>query len=110
VSGHQCTFEGCENGGKYVAGYYVVGVGRRVRVWMCTYHYMKTGTYAGEVARPPHIEAAEQAEREYYARKEEEFRRIPIDRDNRSVRHMPSNGHGEPVIDDRIKSWRWGGF
>ena len=114
MSEHSCTArETCKSPGTQVVSYYIVGHGRRVRQWMCEWHAIihgKNGVLPTQIEPPAHIQAAEQAEREFH----EEFARRDkyreVNEDARSVKTLAPSGHGEPIMNDRALAFRWGGF
>lgn len=108
-----CIEQDCQREAPHVAGYYVVGPGRRVRVWKCLSHYI-AGGHAGkpavEVPQPAFVAAAERAEREHREAVAESVRKTPVSRERVSVLTLASTGHGEKIPGDPIANWRWMGW
>lgn len=114
MSEHTCSARAtCQEPGTVVSGYYVVGAARRVRQWMCQWHatvHGFTNTLPPQVEAPAHIQAAEQAEREYHEAFARRDAYREVNDDARSVKTLAPSGHGESVGFDRAAAFRWGGF
>lgn len=103
VTTRECSHADCSRPAPFIDGFYLVDT-RRVRVWVCAAH--RVGSPNLQLPVPFDVQAALDADAAYYAEQRERYKYI-TERDE-SVRTFGRGGHGDPIPNDRVKSWRWG--
>ena len=104
----ECHIEECTQRASFVTGFYLVNNTRRVRVWSCLNHW--SGVPSQVMLTPASIVAAENAEKIHYENMRKHYTQDVAPEERVSVKTLASSGHGTPVLTDKIKAWRWGGY
>lgn len=107
MSERTCSIEGCEERAPHSLGWYIVGPGRRVRVWACGEHFLAAEKVNVELPKPAWLVQVEEAERKHLEGVNNAVQVIYADQ--RSVRTMEASGHGKPYHRGRVESWRYEG-